>query len=116
MKLRTITDFALHSTTRPKHIVNHGIRGSRADFKGPSETLCFSMLRCLEAPWRPAGAAAAASGHHVPVRSFSDWAGSALRAIARFTAEIMARSEAVMIFECIPAPNNVRRARVVISI
>src|ERR1700733_185454 len=116
MKLRTIADFASHSTTRPRDTVNHGTRGCRPDFKGPPETLCFIILHRATAMGAPAPRCGHTSGHQVPVRSFSDWAGSALVAIARLTAERMARSEAVMIFECIPAPNSVRRARVVISI
>jgi len=52
----------------------------------------------------------------VPVRAFSARAGNAPCAMARFTAEKIANRDAVMILGCIPAPNKVRRDRVVISI
>ena len=52
----------------------------------------------------------------VPVRSLcARSAARAPEAMARFTADKIASSEAVMMFECIPAPNKVRRERVVIS-
>jgi hypothetical protein len=51
----------------------------------------------------------------VPVRAFWALGASTPEAMARFTAEITAKREAVMMFECIPAPNRVRRERVVIS-
>src|SRR3981189_2980234 len=53
---------------------------------------------------------------HVPVRIESTRADIAPSAIARLTADRTASSEAVTILGCIPAPNKVRRARVVISI
>jgi hypothetical protein len=55
------------------------------------------------------------SSRQVPVRALRAVGARAPIATARFTAEITARREAVMMFECIPAPNNVRRERVVIS-
>ncbi len=51
----------------------------------------------------------------VPVRALASRAGKEPCAIARLTADKMANSEAVMMFGCIPAPNSVRRDRVVIS-
>jgi hypothetical protein len=53
---------------------------------------------------------------HVPVNASSARAGNAPCATARFTAETIASSDAVMMLPCIPAPNSVFRDRVVISI
>src|SRR6266404_4995614 len=55
-------------------------------------------------------------GLQVPVNAASARAGSAPPATARFTADKMASREAVMMLLCMPAPNRVRRERVVISI
>src|SRR5882757_4141244 len=52
----------------------------------------------------------------VPVSAASARAGNAPWATARFTAERMANRDAVMMLLCMPAPNRVRRERVVISI
>ena len=54
--------------------------------------------------------------NQVPVRTFSGTADKAPLAMARLTADNTASSDAVMMFGCIPAPNNVCRERVVISI
>ena len=47
--------------------------------------------------------------------AFSARAGKAACATARLTADNTASSDAVMILGCMPAPNKVRRERVVIS-
>ena len=54
--------------------------------------------------------------YYVPVRTLARSADNMPLAIARFTAENTASSEAVMMFGCMPAPNSVCRERVVISI
>src|SRR5271167_3371223 len=51
----------------------------------------------------------------VPVRAESTRLGKAPCAMALFTAETIASSDAVMILGCTPTPNRVRRERVVTS-
>ena len=94
--------------------------GLPSRFQGAARSLIFQYLALKHGPSCCAAASDArtASGPAITSRCAHSRTGPAVRswAIARFTAERMARSEAVMIFGCIPAPNRVRRDRVVISI
>ncbi len=104
MKLRTIADFASHSTNSP--LCRFGQAGGHA-----SRRILYALAHAVlvGAPRRDF------KPPQVPVRAFRAVGARAPSATARFTAEITASREAVMMFECIPAPNSVRRERVVIS-
>src|SRR5580692_890498 len=118
VKLRTITDSVRHSTST----VRFASRAMGAEAAGDgvqrSQGILFFQINVLTArphvvdlnrhrgacewPPRLRPVIAVAPGQ-VPVRAVSLRAGKACCAMARFTAENIASSEAVMILGCIPA-------------
>src|ERR1700730_2302745 len=121
MKLRTISDSAPHSTS-----ANSFARCAYTVFV--AEFLYFkvtiflilqnqSNIRNISIQLNePRTRRQDQGGFQVPVSAASARAGSAPPATARFTADKKASNEAVMMLLCMPAPNSVRRERVVISI
>jgi hypothetical protein len=113
MKLRTISDSARHSTCKPLHSMRlYSIRGGNPVFQG----YYFLILQNQSNINKILIKLKEHRDLQVPVFAASACTGSTPPATARFTADRMASNEAVMMLLCMPAPNRVRRDRVVISI
>lgn len=125
MKLRTIADSARHSTSttifrwrrlNSPRVLYCGSRSKLNFFNYINELNTISRVARILSLAQSKVAQPKVALAQVPVRTLSLRAGNASWATARLTADRIANSEAVMILGCIPAPNKVRRDRVVISI